>query len=127
MIQGNQVPIGTEIGTPIYALHHDSNTFLDPYLFKPERWLKGGTSREAPLRVFNTGPHKCNGRSFALKEMSIVLAKVIWKLDYRRPQRALKLFGWATDMLGLIGRTVMSFNCMITSLVQAKVPILNSA
>ena len=83
-------PPGTEIGTPIYALHHQERYHPDAFTFKPERWLVGPDVSEADVAreqsafsPFGIGPRACAGKPFAYAEMTILLARIIFLFDMR--------------------------------------------
>lgn len=91
-VDGEHIPEGYDIGTCIYAVHHNEAYFPDSYDFSPERWLSGGPraeSQTAPnaFQAFSIGPRSCIGRSFALTEISITLARVMWIMDFRITER----------------------------------------
>jgi cytochrome P450 len=39
IVDGHVIPPGTQVGVSPYYLHHDPETFPEPYSFRPERWL----------------------------------------------------------------------------------------
>ena len=45
ILKGYSIPKGSDIMINLYAIHHDSSVFPDPYAFKPERWL----NKEIPM------------------------------------------------------------------------------
>lgn len=87
---GEHFPAGTDIGVPIYSIHHDSIYFPEPFTFRPERWLpEMGTPEESialaksafcPFSVGRTG---CVGKYLAYQEMSIMLARMLWLYEMR--------------------------------------------
>ncbi len=87
-VDGQYIPEGYDIGTCIYAIHHNDAYFPDSYSFLPERWLsdrsraKSQADRSA-FHAFSIGPRGCIGRSLALIELSITLARVMWLMDFR--------------------------------------------
>ncbi|KAH7051100.1 cytochrome P450, partial [Macrophomina phaseolina] len=89
-------PGNTDIGVPVFALHHDRTYFPDPFKFQPERWIVGETLidgskvTEAALRhsesafmPFSAGTRGCIGKPLALLQMSIVFATLMLKYDLR--------------------------------------------
>ncbi|KAI1351017.1 cytochrome P450 [Xylaria sp. FL0043] len=85
VIDGHVIPRGTHIGVNTYALHHNEAYFPDPFTFKPERFLEQGAeeARKA-FTPFSLGPRSCMGRSMAYLELSLIVAKVLWHLDFTR-------------------------------------------
>ncbi|KAI0873978.1 putative cytochrome P450 [Hypoxylon argillaceum] len=84
------IPPGGEVGTGIYALNHNKDYFPDPLTFRPERWIPGEASEEevakakAAFATFSFGPRNCVGKGLALIEISLALAAVIRKYDFRQ-------------------------------------------
>ena len=81
---------GTDVGTPIYALHHDAQYFPDPFTFNPSRWIPGEGASDTAIALalsafvpFGYGPRTCAGRSLAYAEMMIILARMVRGLDMR--------------------------------------------
>ena len=83
VIDGEYVPAGYDIGTCIYAIHHNENYFPDSFRYDPQRWLLPSDSKEkieAAQKAFNPfsiGLRACVGRSLAIMEISIALARVM--------------------------------------------------
>lgn len=89
-ILGEKLPAGIGVGCPIYALHHNADHVLDPFTYKPERWILGEGAREtelknlhAVLNPFSIGPRGFIGKPMAYLELSVVLARLIWEYDMR--------------------------------------------
>ncbi|KAF2273428.1 cytochrome P450 [Westerdykella ornata] len=102
VVDGIVVPPGTEIGVSIYAIHHNAEYFPEPFAFRPERWLPGETFSDAKglkkdeaerqrkltleaFTPFSLGPRGCAGKAMAYSETSLVLARLLWCLDFERP------------------------------------------
>lgn len=75
----------------IYAIHHHPDYFADPHRFLPERWLSGTPahaeqlSKPGPaMAPFGIGSRNCPGRSMALLNVSLVIARAIWLYDFRK-------------------------------------------
>jgi cytochrome P450 len=83
------VPRGTMAVIPTWHLHHDSRSFPDPEVFRPERFLPGapGIPRGAYM-PFGAGPHFCLGQHFATVEMAVVAARLIRQFDVCSTQGA---------------------------------------
>ncbi|RAK96669.1 cytochrome P450 [Aspergillus ibericus CBS 121593] len=91
-------PAGTVIGVPTYALHHSQEHFDRPFMYDPSRWLLYGSegtrdgegvsaevlSRQRQAFVpFSLGPRGCIGRSVAMLELEVSIARVLWLYDLR--------------------------------------------
>lgn len=94
VIAGQYIPNGFDVGCCLYAVHHNEDLFPDSYAFSPERWLPGESDssherRELAAKAFkpfSLGPRSCAGRSMALLELSLTMAKLLWSLDFRRAE-----------------------------------------
>ncbi|KAI0195407.1 benzoate 4-monooxygenase cytochrome P450 [Xylaria flabelliformis] len=83
VIDGHYVPAGVEVYTSSWSVVHDPSNFHEPMIFKPERWLdKNCTDVKEASQPFSLGYRACIGRNFAWMEMTICLAKLIFKYDW---------------------------------------------
>ncbi|KAL9085407.1 MAG: hypothetical protein Q9159_004696 [Coniocarpon cinnabarinum] len=96
-VYGHHFPRGTIVGVPTYALHHSERYFDRPFEYDPSRWLaKGegiitseGNSSEVLARQreafvpFSIGPRACIGRTVALFELYVCVARVLYSYDIR--------------------------------------------
>ena len=96
VIDGNFVPEGYDVGTCIYALHHCEYYFPQSYAFIPERWIPGAfvspdqlTIARKAFQPFSLGPRGCPGRSLALLQISLTMARLIFKFDFRLAEGSL--------------------------------------
>ena len=103
IVDDNFIPAGYDVGTCIYAIHHCERYFPDSYTFAPERWIVGGLVSPEQLELaykafnpFSLGPRGCPGRSLALLEISLTLARVIFHFDFRRAEGELGRIGEGT-------------------------------
>ncbi|GJC85380.1 trichothecene C-15 hydroxylase [Colletotrichum liriopes] len=85
-LHGKYIPEGfpsqTEINVSPWSITHNPKYFSDPWDFKPERWLDpNSTDNRDANRPFLLGPRDCLGRNFALMELNLVLAKLLWSYD----------------------------------------------
>jgi cytochrome P450 family 110 len=89
-IGGYELPPGTIVSNAVHVLHRRPDLYPEPANFRPERFLDAGaeTHEWAP---FGGGPRRCIGMTFALWEMKIVLATVLWHLDLALVDREV---GW---------------------------------
>jgi len=94
-VDGHFFPACTEVGTPVYALHHQERYHPDPFAFKPARWSadpSGACSEDSvsPSQSaycpFGIGPRTCAGKALAYTEMSILLARIVFLFDLRLSQ-----------------------------------------
>ena len=80
------------MGVPHYAIHHNEAYYPDSFAYKPERWIaddKAGWSVECVALAqsafcpFSIGPRGCVGKALAMKEIMIVVARLIWLFEMR--------------------------------------------
>lgn len=95
-VDGMHVPGGTQIGTGTYSLHHNESVFPDPFVYRPERWIvdeeKGVSAddvarAESAFAPFSTGPRACIGKNLAYMELTITLARLLYRLDIKLPEK----------------------------------------
>ena len=87
-VDGHILPQGSEIGTPIYVIHHNETYFPNSYAFLPERWLGECPAQDPRLAdeawtPFSLGMRVCLGRNLALMEIADIIALLVWHLDFR--------------------------------------------
>ncbi|KAK3321248.1 putative cytochrome P450 [Cercophora scortea] len=81
-VDGKWVPQGTEIYTSTWSVSHSAKYFANPDEFRPERWIEPGcTDVKEASQPFLLGPRACIGKSFALVQMSLVLAKILYRYE----------------------------------------------
>jgi cytochrome P450 len=76
VIGGRPVPAGTMAIISPWLVHRRAETWPEPLVFRPERFLDGGAVRSGYL-PFGQGPRLCIGREFALGEMVLVLSRLL--------------------------------------------------
>ena len=89
VVQGIPVKKGVKICMPNYPAHYDAEFFLEPEMFKPERFLKENADQIIPYtwRPFGSGNRVCIGQRFALMEMKIFISKLLYKFKVERTPR----------------------------------------
>ncbi|CAD6443680.1 2ed3b556-f4ed-4d3f-90aa-35acc8b265d0 [Sclerotinia trifoliorum] len=88
IINGFEVPGGTDISLCLIAITHSKATFgPDADIFRPERWLEvddDGNLREMNITaelVFGSGKWSCLGKKIAMMEMSKALVELFRRFD----------------------------------------------
>lgn len=94
-IEGELIPAGIDVAVSLYSLHHNEEFIPNAFHFKPERWLTdaedgdaaadNGKSKSA-FAPFSMGVRGCAGKNLAYLEMSIVMAKILYRADVRAVQ-----------------------------------------
>jgi cytochrome P450 len=103
-VDGVFLPAGSECGTPAYSIHRHADYFREPLEYIPERWIEGGACQSSSglswtvtknevdaarnaFCPFSIGPRGCIGKSMALMEMRITLARLVFLLDIELADR----------------------------------------
>ncbi|KAI0179038.1 cytochrome P450 [Hypoxylon sp. FL1284] len=79
------IPPGTPTSITIQVSHMNPEAFVDPYEFRPQRWIDNPKLHRAFIG-FARGTRNCIGMNFARQEMFIILATIIRKYDVYRGQ-----------------------------------------
>ncbi|KAF7924911.1 hypothetical protein EAE99_006388 [Botrytis elliptica] len=97
-VNGHQFQEGTIVGVPTYSLHHSAQHFDQPYVYDPTRWMikgskgtdenEGRTEEEVSkarkaFAPFSLGPRACIGKSVALYELQVGVARALWLYNMR--------------------------------------------
>lgn len=72
---------GTNIVIPVLAIHRSPHLFEKPLEFIPDRWMNTESSKKPGFIPFGTGPRVCMGASFAMMEITAVLAIMLQKYE----------------------------------------------
>ncbi len=91
VIGGRAVPAGTMVIVSPWLVHRRSESWPDPLVFRPQRFLDASAARSGYL-PFGQGPRLCIGREFALGEMVMVLSRLLADHRVDVPQ------GWSRPM-----------------------------
>lgn len=74
--EGKAFPAGSSLLFSIYEIHRHPDLWEEPEKFKPERFLEGKYSNYFP---FGAGPRKCIGNNFAMYEMIMTIAELVYR------------------------------------------------
>jgi averantin hydroxylase len=85
-IAGFFIPEGTLVAVDEFSAGRYSGNFARPLDFCRERYLENpdpefAADRPKAIRPFSAGPRDCLGKSLALAEMRIVLARILFNFD----------------------------------------------
>lgn len=88
-VAGYFLPEDTVVSIPQWATYQSDSNFSSPSFFCPERWLPDSQQSSSPYRVdqkdafnpFSLGARNCLGKTLALLEMRLILAKMLWNFD----------------------------------------------
>ncbi|KAF2448050.1 benzoate 4-monooxygenase cytochrome P450 [Karstenula rhodostoma CBS 690.94] len=91
-INGEYFPAGVVVGCAHWAMGHNEYVFGDPNRFRPERYIPsdatGVTVEEVNhiksyYQPFLIGPTNCVGKTIAITEMALVVARTLFRMDLR--------------------------------------------
>lgn len=82
-VDGQFIPEGYDVGTGLYAVHHNPEHFQNPSKFIPERFTDPNMSNAA-FAPFSAGPRSCIGKSLALAELVLTMAHVLFLFDFEK-------------------------------------------
>lgn len=86
-IDGRFVAAGATVGVNHLSCYRSSWNFEDAMSFRPERWLRASGKDACPddnfgaFQPFSFGPRSCLGKNLARAEMSLLLARILWRFD----------------------------------------------
>lgn len=94
IIDGEHFPAGVIVGTPNWAMGRNEEHYGDAYTFRPERWIvseeletfnpeEDVRKLRRGLHTFLKGPGDCVGQKLAMLQMSLVIARTLWRMDVR--------------------------------------------
>ena len=84
---------GCEVGTPTYALHHNEEIWgSDSFEYKPERWIESPENPKERIKQqskafipFSAGSRACLGKPLAMLECNLIIARLLYALDFKLP------------------------------------------
>jgi cytochrome P450 len=91
-IDGQYVPEGVNVGTSGWSLMHHDETFGDPWVYRPERWIVDEvtgvtaadvTRAQSAFYPFSTGVGNCAGQKLAMREMLLATARTLYSLEVK--------------------------------------------
>ncbi len=96
---GTRVRAGTTLLISPYVTHRSADVFDDPLSFRPERWATGSggdTPGPSEFLPFGGGRHRCVGSAMAVTEITVMLARLLARIDVRLPPRQIRATGFAS-------------------------------
>lgn len=93
-INGEFFPQGVVLGIPHWSLFRNERVCPDPNVFRPERWIVSDheDTLNTPEQVsflkrsyhpFGKGVGSCLGQKLAMQQLSMTVARTLWRMDVR--------------------------------------------
>ncbi|KAJ2359297.1 hypothetical protein IWW50_000019 [Coemansia erecta] len=86
--QGHFLPAGTQINVNIAGANHHQQTWENPRMFNPERFIEDDKAKHNVL-TFSSGVRICPGRNLAHYEMMTIIANLLKNYDIDMPRDSL--------------------------------------
>ncbi|KAI4501278.1 hypothetical protein M0802_003651 [Mischocyttarus mexicanus] len=76
---------GMSVTFPVYAIHHDTKYFEDPYKFNPERFMEHGKdiASSGTFFPFGSGPRMCIANRFAILEIKVLVFNLLARCNLK--------------------------------------------
>ena len=89
-LAGFLIPRDTTVFINLWAIHHDSDRWEDPFCFRPERFLdEQGRLRLEGIMPFSFGKRSCPGESFGKKAVFLYAARLLYRFQFENPPDAI--------------------------------------
>ncbi|XP_068609909.1 cholesterol 24-hydroxylase-like isoform X2 [Brachionichthys hirsutus] len=82
IIDGINIPAGVSCLFSTYVTSRLDRFFKDPLTFDPDRFHPDAPKPYYCYFPFSVGPHSCLGKTFALMEAKVVMAKLLQRFDF---------------------------------------------
>lgn len=121
-VVNEQLSENVYVGVPNFAIFRSEQTFTDPHDYVPERWSPDAANEvsedsvkraQQAFQPFSLGPRHCIGKHLAMKEVSFILANVLWLFELERVDGSGVL---EKCLPGIDGKIVMEQSDVYTSL-----------
>nr|QEV83812.1 cytochrome P450 [Brachionus rotundiformis] len=82
-VGGLRIPAGVSVTVDVLSIHYDDEIWgpVDPEMFYPLRFAADVKRSQSAYLPFGLGPRNCVGMRYALLEMKMALAKVLFNYD----------------------------------------------
>jgi cytochrome P450 len=82
-----EVKAGAELVIPQWAIHRSPRYYVNPEVFRPERWSSDlvATLPHFAYLPFGGGPRTCIGNTFGMAENRIVVSRILQQFEFEAP------------------------------------------
>jgi cytochrome P450 len=92
IIAGRFIEEGVTVSVPTYTLLRDPQSFSNPDVYDPDRWITGDKEKMMKAHLpFSTGPRACIGRNIAYLEQLILIATLAHRYEFELPSSDFEL------------------------------------
>ncbi|GAB2240844.1 hypothetical protein Droror1_Dr00021362 [Drosera rotundifolia] len=87
-VMGYEIPARTRVFLKVRAIGRDPNSWEDPLVFKPERFLNSSIDfrgQDLELIPFGVGRRSCPGINIAMQLVELALANLVHRFDWKMP------------------------------------------
>ncbi|KAJ1953758.1 hypothetical protein IWQ62_005916, partial [Dispira parvispora] len=92
------IPKGTKMGVHIFAQHHSPRVWNENAEFRPERFFQKEGDKVPHWMPFAMGPHQCLGIQFAMREIRVIFAMLLFEYEWYLPSNSIHHSGVKTCM-----------------------------
>lgn len=78
-----EIKKGEVVIISVYGMHRHPELWDEADVFKPERFLENNEATRKYYHPFGAGPRMCIGNNFAMMEITLILAKMIYHFDFK--------------------------------------------
>lgn len=89
-VAGHMIPAGTTAMVNMWAITHDSNVWIQPEKFMPERFMSSEGGEDVDVRgndlrlaPFGAGRRVCPGRALGLATVQLWVAQLLYNFEWR--------------------------------------------
>jgi len=129
---GYRIPANTIIFPNTWAIMHNPDTFEDPMIFKPDRYLKNGRLNldvlDPEVATFGFGRRICPGRHFSSQALMLMATSVLacFNISPPKDEEGKDLPMRPMDVGSLIVSTPLPFDCSIVPRSEHHVQLIRS-
>lgn len=83
IIEGYKIPEGYSIVFLTFAAHRDPDVYVEPDIFKPERWLDNEVRTQNRLFTFGAGPRSCIGYNLVMNIVKSIIQRLMTQYTWK--------------------------------------------
>ena len=92
IFEGMKIPKGSNLLFSLHEIHKHKSFWEEPFKFNPDRFAEGNQIKySAYYYPFGAGPRMCIGNNFAMYEMILAIAELIFNLEIKLKSTPIKI------------------------------------